>query len=240
MKIDKETLNFLHSITNKRAKIIIDHILEYGFITTEELEKDYGYSHPPRAARDVREAGIPLETSRVKSSDGRWIAAYRFGDLATIRKGRKQGRQSFPKKLKKELFQEQDGKCAVCNGEFELRYFQIDHRVPYEINGDTRSDIANSHQYMLLCGLCNRAKSWSCEHCPNWTNEKPPELCQTCYWANPDDYMHIALEEIRRLDILWVGEKDIEIYEKIKKMANGKKTPMPEYVKNILFKSARK
>ena len=240
MKIDKETLEFLHSITNKRAKIVIDHILENGFITTEQLEKDYGYSHPPRAARDVREAGIPLETSRVKSSDGRWIAAYRFGDLSAIRKGRKHGRQSFPQKLKKELFQEQAGKCAICNGSFELRYFQIDHRVPYEINGDVQEDIENGQQYMLVCGSCNRAKSWSCEHCPNWTNEKSPELCQTCYWANPDNYMHIALEEIRRLDILWVGENDVQIYEKIKKMAKGKKTPMPEYVKEIISKSAKK
>ncbi|OQY34597.1 MAG: HNH endonuclease [Anaerolineaceae bacterium 4572_5.1] len=234
MKIDKETLKFLHSIKNKRSKIVIDHILENGFITTEQLEKDYGYNHPPRAARDVREAGIPLETSRVKSSDGRWIAAYRFGDLSTIRKRRQQGRQSFPKKLKKELFQKQDGKCAICDGVFKTHYFQIDHKIPYEISGDTQEE------YMLLCGSCNRAKSWSCEHCPNWANEKSPELCQTCYWANPDNYMHIALEEIRRLDILWVGENDVQIYEKIKKMAKGKKTPMPEYVKEILSKSARK
>ena len=48
-------LKLAESITNKRAKIVIDHILKHGFITTEDLEKTYGYNHPPRAARDVRE-----------------------------------------------------------------------------------------------------------------------------------------------------------------------------------------
>ena len=66
-KYPKEFLEQIMSITNKRAKIVIEHIMKYGFITTEDLETTYGYNHPPRAARDVREAGIPLETFTVKS-----------------------------------------------------------------------------------------------------------------------------------------------------------------------------
>ena len=61
----KEFLEYVQSIINKRAKVVIDHILAYGFITTEDLEKTYGYNHPPRAARDVREAGIPLKTFKI-------------------------------------------------------------------------------------------------------------------------------------------------------------------------------
>ena len=81
MKIPKQEfpedfVKFIASVTNKRAKIVIDHIIEYGFITTRDLETTYGYSHPPRAARDVREAGIPLETFNVKSTEGKSIAAY--------------------------------------------------------------------------------------------------------------------------------------------------------------------
>jgi hypothetical protein len=76
-KIPKDFLALIERISNKRARIVIDHIMEHGFITTEDLEKKYGYNHPPRAARDVREAGIPLETYRIKSNDGmRNIAAY--------------------------------------------------------------------------------------------------------------------------------------------------------------------
>lgn len=54
-----EFLTKLKSITAKRAKTVIDHILKHGFITTEDLSTTYGYDHGPRAARDVREQGIP-------------------------------------------------------------------------------------------------------------------------------------------------------------------------------------
>lgn len=63
----------LDKISNKRARIVIEHILKHGLVTTEELEQQYGYKHPPRAARDVRESGIPLETFRVKNKEGRSI-----------------------------------------------------------------------------------------------------------------------------------------------------------------------
>jgi len=225
----------LQSITNKRARIVIQHILKHGHITTEELEKKYGYNHPPRAARDVREAGIPLETFRVRSSDGRSIAAYRFGDLSKIRKQRLEGRKTFPKTLKTDLYESSDGKCAICLGEFESRYLQIDHRVPYEVAGDQTSDKLNPQDYALLCGSCNRAKSWSCEHCENWQSDKLPQVCLACYWANPENYSHIALKEVRRADILW-SENEVQAYERLKLAAQTNQSPIPEYVKRIIAK----
>jgi hypothetical protein len=80
-EIPKDFLDFCHSVTAKRPKTVIDHILAHGFITTEELKDQYGYNHPPRAVRDAREHGVPIETFRVTGSDGRKIAAYRFGDV---------------------------------------------------------------------------------------------------------------------------------------------------------------
>jgi hypothetical protein len=58
-KYPKEFLELCASVTGKRPKTVIDHILKHGHITTEELKNKYGYDHPPRAARDVRELGIP-------------------------------------------------------------------------------------------------------------------------------------------------------------------------------------
>lgn len=58
-------IDLCQSVTAKRPKTVINHILEYGFITTEELKVRYGYNHPPRAVRDVREHGIAIETFRV-------------------------------------------------------------------------------------------------------------------------------------------------------------------------------
>lgn len=68
-KYSKEILDRLNSITSKRPRLVIQHILKHGYVTTEELENLYGYQHAPRAARDVRERGIPLDTHYVTSSD---------------------------------------------------------------------------------------------------------------------------------------------------------------------------
>jgi hypothetical protein len=54
----KEFIELLKSVVAKRPKTVIDHILKHGFITTENLKNLYGYNHPPRAVRDVKEHGI--------------------------------------------------------------------------------------------------------------------------------------------------------------------------------------
>ena len=59
-------LNKLNVVKNKRARIVIEHILQHGSISTEELKALYGYNHPPRAAKDVRDEGIPLITFTIK------------------------------------------------------------------------------------------------------------------------------------------------------------------------------
>jgi hypothetical protein len=233
-KQNKEIKQLLKQISNKRARIVIEHILAHGFITTEELEKEYGYNHPPRAARDVREAGIPLETFRVKDSEGRTIAAYLFGATTQIRKGRLQGRQTFPKSLKNTLYEMQDGKCAICYGRFEALYLQVDHRIPYEVAGDKQGKL-NLEDFKLICASCNRAKSWSCEHCENWSKERSPNICLGCYWANSENYVHIALREIRRADILWENG-EIQVYEKLRQQSQRNKTPLPEFVKKVVKK----
>ena len=228
----------LENISNKRARIVIEHILENGFVTTEQLEKQYGYNHPPRAARDVRELGIPLDTFRTKDSTGRTIAAYRFGDLNQVRKGRLSGRQTFPKSFRDELYAKSGGKCSICNGVFEQRYLQIDHRVPYEVAGDTAGNL-NPGDFMLVCGSCNRAKSWSCEHCANWLNIKSPQVCLQCYWGNPENHIHVALREVRRTDILW-NENEVQVYENLKKLAVENEFPIPEYVKKVITKHLKR
>ncbi len=234
-KYPKDFLELIKSITNKRANIVINHIIENEFITTEDLEKTYGYSHPPRAARDVREAGIPLETFKVKSSTGKSIAAYKFGDLANLQKGKISGRKVFCKKFKKELFDANNGYCYICNGKFDTRYLQIDHRVPYEISGDGKNFQQNPNDYMLLCASCNRAKSWSCEHCDNWQSAKDIEICLKCYWGKPEKYDHIALEKIRRLEVIWQG-KEVKFFEALKIEADKGKINLPDYVKGLLIK----
>jgi hypothetical protein len=236
-KLPAEFLEKVKAVKKKRPKTVIDHILKHGYITTEELKDKYGYDHPPRAARDVWEEGIPLETYKVTNKEGRKIAAYRFGDLAKIQEGKLGGRRVFSKEFKEALLSAQGNKCAICLTEYEERYLQVDHRVPYEVAGDFDSETRKPADYMLLCGSCNRAKSWSCEHCINWCDTKDEAICRTCYWATPKDYSHVATKEIRRADIVWVGE-EVGVYETLKRRSSVVGEELPSFVKYILQKAA--
>lgn len=236
-KLPPEFLERLRAVTSKRPKTVIDHILKHGYITTDELKQLYGYDHPPRAARDVREAGIPLETFKVESpTSGRSIGAYRFADPSQLRHDRIGGRQAFPKQFKADLLEKYGSRCAICLGEYEERYLQIDHRVPYEVAGDSPGE-RNAEEYMLLNGACNRAKSWSCEHCENWLQIRSPDICRACYWAQPESYDHVAMRDIRRLDLEWSGDETND-YDKLKEQAESCAALMPEFVKSILKKAA--
>ena len=91
------------------------------------------------------------------------------------------------------------------------RLLQIDHRIPYEIGGN--SDETNLDSYMLLSPSANRAKSWTCEHCPNWES-KDVDFCMKCFWAHPEDYNHIAGQEQRQIVLTFTGN-EIEDYNKL-------------------------
>ena len=226
-----EFLRLLRSVQARRPKTVIDHILEHGQITTEELRDIYGYNHPPRAIRDVREHGIPIEQFRVIGSDGRRIAAYRFGDPSEVRNAQLSGRTIFSAGIKAGLLARDGARCNIYLEQFPERELQIDHRIPFEIAGD--NDLTdNLDDYMLLCASANRAKSWSCQNCDNW-QIRDVSHCQSCYWAYPDNYIHIAMRDIRRLDILWSGEESSE-YEKLREVAESAQETMPGYVKNVI------
>ena len=212
MNYSKKILKKLNAVKAKRPRTVIQHILKYGFVTTEELENLYGYKHAPRAARDVREQGIPIEMYRVKSSDGRNIGAYKFGDLTKIgdKTSKINGRTVLSKALKKALIEKYGAKCFIYAQPMDEKLLQIDHRIPYEIGGEQSENIEN---YMLLSPSANRAKSWTCEHCPNWNN-KDAKFCIGCFWSSPESYSHIAGKEQRQIIITFTGD-EIEDYKKL-------------------------
>ncbi len=177
----------------------------------------------------MREYGIPIDTFRVESSDGRKIAAYKFGDPTLIRTGFRD-RRILPKGLKTALVQANDSSCAICLTPYQPRYLQIDHRVPYQIAGEI--DELHTDAVMLICGSCNRAKSFTCENCPNWT-KRSKEACLTCYWATPENYEHIAMQQSRRLDIVWMGD-EVEDHARLASLAEYAQKTLPELVKDTL------
>lgn len=229
-------LDHLRAVKGKRPRIVIDHILEHGHITTEELSEQYGYGHPPRAARDVREQGVPLETFRVQGQDGRRIAAYRFGHLEEAERRKLGGRRAWPKGLKDALIEASRSRCAICAATYSARELQIDHRVPYEVAGEGGSGSVDESHVMLLCGSCNRAKSWTCEHCDNLTGARDPESCRTCYWGSPEAYNHVALRPIRRADLVWSGD-EVRHFDLISALADEMGEKVPDFIKDVVRKT---
>ncbi len=228
-KYPQAFLDLCRSVTAKRPRTVIDHILRHGFVTTEALKTKYGYNHPPRAARDVREHGIALETFRVKGSDGRMIGAYRFADPEKTQFRRLAGRTGLSKQIKDALMEKCGCRCFIYLEDMDERDLQIDHRVPYEVGGDTD----NPDDFMLLSPSANRAKSWSCEHCENWQMLHRREICLSCYRAYPENYEHVAMRQIRRIDHIWQGD-EVRNYDRLKADAREAHQSIPAFVKTLI------
>lgn len=209
----KEFLDILNSVEAKRPKTVIQHILQHGFITSEELKTTYGYNHPPRAVRDVRELGIPIVTYRVTGEDGRSIAAYKFGDPNDANNilAKSSGRTVLSKALKQALIEKYGSKCFVYLETMDSSILQVDHRIPYEIGGE--HDEKDIDYYMLLSPSANRAKSWTCEHCENW-DRKDASFCMRCFWAHPESYDHVAGKPEKIVSLIFTGD-EIEDYNKL-------------------------
>ncbi len=191
----------------------------------------HGYDHPPRAVRDVREHGIPVETFRVPGRDGKSIAAYRFGDPALLREGRSQGRTVALSRIRAALLRKHGPRCHIYLETVPEAELQVDHRIPFEIGGD-QPDSTSTDGFMLLCASANRAKAWSCQHCPNRA-ARDATVCASCYRAYPESYSHVATREVRRLDIQWTGE-EVADHDVAQRAAALRGEAMPEFVKRVL------
>ena len=226
----KEFLDLLQSVKAKRPQTVIKHILEHGFITSEELKNTYGYNHPPRAVRDVREHGIPIITYRVTGTDGRKIAAYKFGDPTDIQNNlsKAAGRTALSKALKQALIDKYGSKCFIYLETMDKEVLQVDHRIPYEIGGE--HDEKDIDYYMLLSPSANRAKSWTCEHCENW-KKKDRSFCLRCFWAYPENYDHIAGKFEKIISLVFTDDEIDDYYKLIE--LSGEKAAQ-EVIKKII------
>lgn len=225
-RIPDELLKRIEAVTNKRARFVSDSMVRNGIVTTEEINRA-GYEHPPRAVRDARELGFQIQTIKVKHTNGRSIAAYVFKESLAIDTGQS-GRTALPKKLRNEIIAAAGSRCQICGSGTNL---QVDHRIPFEVAGE--SQIKHANPYLVLCGSCNRKKSWSCEHCQNWLNDKNIGICATCYWAEPDNYDHVGMDMQRRVDLVWIGD-EVRNYERIRHESKKNRRTVPEQIKEIL------
>lgn len=224
-KLPEALVQRIKSITNKRARVVLDRLVKKGSITTTELQAA-GYDHPPRAARDVVELGIALKRVTVKRKDGRRIASYVFDEreLDPL----KTGRVVLAKKEREAIVQRGGAKCGFCGCKSNL---QVDHRIPYEVAGESQR--YETDPYQVLDGSCNRKKSWDCEHCKNWSELKAIETCKSCYWASPDAYTHVAMRPERRIDIVWTGD-EVRSLEALEAAARRAGRSVGEQIKTMI------
>lgn len=223
---------------SKRGEKVLRFMLENGSISTLDIEK-MGYKHAPRAIRDVREAGIPIITKTVSVS-GKRYANYVFGHASDIKENMLQGRVTFPKSFKEELLKIQGNRCAICNQKFESQYLQIDHRVPYEYNGDSKK--LDTKDYMLLCAECNRIKDRATKIGCSKTCFKTHDIkiIRSCYWASPENYTHICMKPIRKLSITWLSNSEVKIFDSMKDKSEKLNISPQEYIKGLILKDIEK
>ncbi len=238
--ISREFYNRLLSVKGKRAKFVVDTIMKKGSCSTEDLQ-EAGYQHAPRAARDVREEGIPLITEHGQDKSGKKMGVYVLGDwneaYSSDSLTRTKGRSVLSNKLKEALIQGNGNYCALYGEKYEERLLQVDHRIPYEINGDPEN-MNDTQYFMLLCPSANRLKSWSCEHCSNWT-KKDPSMCRKCYFAYPENYDHIAGVKEKTVNLSF-RDNDYDIYKSIEELSKKENISIQEATKEILSSSLKK
>lgn len=231
-ELNETFLKQLQAVTAKRPQTVIAHILEHGYITSEDLSDTYGYKHPPRAIRDVREHGIPIERFSMEKDDGKKIHAYRFGAPEESKNplAKSHGRTALVKTLKDALIEIHGEKCFIYLETMDASDLQVDHRIPYEIGGEC--DTSQPEHFMLLSPSANRTKSWTCEHCENW-EKKDRDFCLHCFWAYPENYEHIAGKVEKVLTLRFSGE-EIADYQKLVEQVGSANAQ--DWIKQLLHK----
>lgn len=217
-------------VCSSRARFVINSILENGSITSEDL-RDEGYVHGARAIGDVRDNGVPLITQKTKSRDDRNIARYVFGSAADIKRHKFGGRINFPGKLKIQLLKRDGAVCSISQQELPVSELQIDHRVPFFISGDIKGE-RNPDNFMLLSKSMQRAKPWECEHCDNLLTHFDAAICETCYWAFPENYKHVAMRELRMVTVTWEGE-EVKTFDSMDEYAQQQGKSVQDVIKEL-------
>lgn len=163
-----------------------------------------GYSHGPRAIRDVRELGFGIVTAR--GTDGFAIYAFDTPLQNDNQLAKSKGRTALEKELRSALVAKYEAKDFITLEPMDEKLLQVDHRVPYEIGGEP--DHADLTKFMLLSGSSNRLKSHACERCPNWS-KRSVAVCESCFWAYPERYTHVAERHERSLVLIFSDDDAI-------------------------------
>ena len=155
------------------------------------------------------------------------MGRYRFGSSEDIRAGRFHGRITIPKAFRNRLLARYGERDCITGASLPATMLQVDHRIPYRVAGDPEAPTWLIEDFMLLDASSQRSKSWSCEHCENWKSIRDTAICRTCFWAFPEKYAHVAMDGVRRTDVVWRGS-DVHLHDRIKDRADAEGITMAE------------
>lgn len=230
--MEKTDYSEILSKLGKRPRTVLEHILDYGSVSTYELGQ-LGYDQPPRAVRDLRETGIKVSTKTgTHPITGHRMAIYYLDDDQPLTVTT--GRNAFPKPFIKKLFEAFNYRCNICNTIYNTRMLQCDHRIPFLIQGEV--DNLELERFQPLCAPHQRAKSWECEHCPNRTTANQ-YICSSCFWAIPDGkYTHVATRKEKIVTISFSEDEDLQVYSHYDKIAKEQNCSIEKVIKDKLKK----
>lgn len=194
----------LFQVASARACFVRDQILRNRSVTTSEIAKEY--NHPPRAAGDLSDAGIPLRTERTKDASGSSVVRYTFDPQSFEEQRENRGTQPA-----RETFLP-GRRCALCPSGVSLKWrlLQVDHRVPFSRVRNKAANLEGDAAFQALCPSHNAEKREACAKCKCSEDE-----CRSCYYAYPEKYTHIGGQIHRVLTVVATSDGALTALSKV-------------------------
>ena len=231
--IDKEAYRKILPLVKKetaRGAKLLAALIEKGEMTTKELEES-GYGHPPRVRMDLQDIGIEIGThyDTPNPQSGNRMGTYYLISPTPGEITKK--RRPPPKSFKKKLVTKHKNLCAITQYVFPENELQMDHRIPFLVGGDP--DSYKLDDWMPLSGSAQMLKKKACDDCEN-SSAKDVKICGTCYWAFPESYTHVATIPQIVATMVFRGDDEVKLFEKISDIAKNNNRSDNEIIKSIL------
>lgn len=162
--------------------------LRQGFVTKQDC---YQLGFDPVVTRDLTKHGVVFE-----SHQGRILLDLQASNVALG------GPAVFPTRERDSLIEQASFLCALCGRQYPRKRLALDHRVPHRVAGNSLVASQGAEAAtQVLCYGCNNDKQHACRDCPNQQSTLNPETCESCFWAYPEAYCHVATTPERRAEL---------------------------------------
>lgn len=170
--------------TEKRAIHAFSILNDLEWHTRTEIEgiQEDGtrtYGDPSRTVTVLEECGFTLERGYT-IENGQRMQQYKLlsleQDIENIKR-----RTTITKKMKLQIFERDQYRCAICQNVFEESQLEPDHKTPVQIQDD-QIDTNNPNwmdKLQTMCKICNGRKREVCKKCETLD-------CDNCPWCHPD------------------------------------------------------